>query len=404
MKKIGIIGAGPAGMMAAICAKNEKNLVTIFERNDFPGKKLLITGGGRCNITNTAFYDDFLTNIIRNRKFIYSSFTSFDNYALMDFLKQNGLDTIEEDCGRVFPKTEKARDVIAIFQKILKQKSIEVKTNTKIEKVYKDKVFYLTDQNNKTYELDYLIIASGGKSYPRTGSDGLGYDLARKLGHKIINPEPVLTPIFIKDRLGMKAISFSNISLTVKTDKKDESIRGDILFNKNFVTGPAALKASSFISGEDIKGLSVDFFPNITYNELDREILSLSEENSKKNLINALAKLTKTSLLEEVTKRLSINPAMKVSELNRSSRKLIIEYLKNFPLTFDRLGGFETAVVSRGGVSVKEINPKTMESKIVEKLFFVGEILDIDSLTGGYNLQVYFSTGHACGTFIKEVT
>ena len=404
MKKIGIIGAGPAGMMAAICAKNENNLVTIFERNDFPGKKLLMTGGGRCNITNTAFYDDFLTNVIRNRKFVYSSFTSFDNYALMDFLKQNGLDTIEEDCGRVFPKTEKARDVIAIFQKILKQKSIEVKTNTKIEKVYKDKVFYLTDQNNKTYELDYLIIASGGKSYPRTGSDGLCYDLARKLAHKIINPEPVLTPIFIKDRLGMKAISFSNISLTVKTDKKDESIRGDILFNKNFVTGPAALKASSFISDEDIKGLSVDFFPNITYNELDREILSLSEENSKKNLINALAKLTKTSLLEEVTKRLSINPAMKVSELNRSSRKLIIEYLKNFPLTFDRLGGFETAVVSRGGVSVKEINPKTMESKIVEKLFFVGEILDIDSLTGGYNLQVYFSTGHACGTFIKEVT
>lgn len=403
MKKIGIIGAGPAGMMAAICAKNEKNLVTIFERNDCLGKKLLITGGGRCNITNTAFYDDFLTNIIRNRKFIYSSFTSFDNYALMDFLKQNGLDTIEEDCGRVFPKTEKARDVIAIFQKILKQKSIEVKTNTKIEKVYKDKVFYLTDQNNNSYECDYLIIASGGKSYPRTGSDGLGYDLARKLGHNIINPEPVLTPIFIKDRLSMKAISFSNISLTVKTDKKDESIRGDILFNKNFVTGPAALKASSFISSEDIKGLSVDFFPNITYNELDREILSLSEENSKKNLINALAKLTKTSLLEEVTKRLSINPAMKVSELNRSSRKLIIEYLKNFPLTFDRLAGFETAVVSRGGVSVKEINPKTMESKIVEKLFFVGEILDIDSLTGGYNLQVYFSTGHACGTFIKEV-
>ena len=404
MKRIGIIGAGPAGLMAAICAKNKNNYVTIFEANDKVGKKLLMTGGGRCNITNSAYFDDFLENVVTNKKFIYSAFTNFDNYALIDFLNQNGLETIIEEDGRVFPKSEKAIDIVSFFENKIKEKSIDLKTNTKIKKVYKDKYFYLTDQYDKTYTFDYLIVATGGKSYPKTGSDGNGYLLACKLGHRIIDPRAVLVPIFINNKLFLKAQSFKDVSLNIKTKDENLSVSGDLLINANFLTGPAALKASSFILGKNIVKFSIDFLPDLTYNELEKHILDLIGDNTKKTLGNALRSLINSSFLEEILRLGKIDINKNVSELTKEDRKAIVTYIKDFKIDFARLGSFESAVVTRGGIDLKDVNPQNMESRLQDGLFFVGEILDIDSLTGGFNLQTYFSTAYAAGTYIKENT
>ena len=404
MKKIGIIGAGPAGMMAAICAKNENNQVTIFDSNEDVGKKLLMTGGGRCNLTNISFYDEFLENIVRNKKFIYSSFNKFDNYELINFLNENGINTIVEEDGRVFPESEKANDVLYFFRKKLIDKSVKIKSNIKIKKVYYDGLFYLTDSNEKTYTFDYLIIATGGKSYPNTGSDGFGYELAKKLGHNIINPRPVLVPIFIKDKLNIRALSLKDSRINIKTDKKDVSVDGDILLNSNFITGPCALKASSFIMDEKIIGLSIDFCKDKTYNDLDTEIIDLINLNPRKTIENSLKPLFAEALLKLLMEKTGIDSNKKAGEFSKDERKLLIAEIKSFDLEFDRFGSFESSIVTRGGVDVREINPKNMESKLIKNLFFVGEILDIDGLTGGYNLQICFSTAYAAGSFIKENT
>ena len=402
MKTIGIIGAGPAGLMAAIQAKNENNQVIIFEKNDRIGKKLLITGGGRCNITNMAYYDDFLANVITNRKFLYSSYSRFDNYALIDLLNENGIETIVEDNGRVFPKSQKSSDIVKFFEDKIKEKSIDIKMNTDIKKIYKDEIFYLTDQNNKTYSCDNLIIATGGKSYPNTGSDGYGYTLADKMGHEIVEAKAVLVPIFIKDNLNLKAQSFKEVQINIETDQGQASISGDLMINAKFLTGPAALKASSFMVDKKIKSLAIDFLPKQSYNEIEEEILNLIKRNSKKSIGNALKSILNFSLLEVIFFLLNIDINKKASELTRDERNSITEKIKSFNLQFERLGSFQSAIVTRGGVDVASINPKNMQSRLVDGLFFVGEILDIDSLTGGFNLQTYLSTAYAAGTYIKE--
>lgn len=402
MKTIGIIGAGPAGLMAAIQAKNENNQVIIFEKNDRIGKKLLMTGGGRCNITNMAYYDDFLANVITNRKFLYSSYSRFDNYALIDLLNDNGIETIVENNGRVFPKSQKALDIVKFFEDKIKEKSIDIKMNTDIKKIYKDEIFYLTDQNNKTYSCDNLIIATGGKSYPNTGSDGYGYTLADKMGHKIVEAKAVLVPIFIKDNLNLKAQSFKEVQINIETDQGQASISGDLMINAKFLTGPVALKASSFMVDKKIKSLAIDFLPKQSYNEIEEEILNLIKRNSKKSIGNALKSILNFSLLEVIFFLLNIDINKKASELTRDERNSITEKIKSFNLQFERLGSFQSAIVTRGGVDVASINPKNMQSRLVDGLFFVGEILDIDSLTGGFNLQTYLSTAYAAGTYIKE--
>lgn len=402
MKTIGIIGAGPAGLMAAIQAKNDNNQVIIFEKNDRIGKKLLMTGGGRCNITNVAYYDDFLANVMTNRKFLYSSYSKFDNYALIDLLNENGIETIVEDNGRVFPKSQKSSDIVKFFEDKIKEKSIDLKTNTNIKKIYKDEIFYLTDQNNRTYTCDNLIIATGGRSYPNTGSDGYGYTLADKLGHEIVEAKAVLVPIFIKDNLNLKAQSFKEVQINIETDQGQASISGDLMINAKFLTGPAALKASSFMVDKKIKSLVIDFLPKQSYNEIEEEILNLIKRNSKKSIGNALKSILNFSLLEVIFFLLNIDINKKASELTRDERNSITEKIKSFNLQFERLESFQSAIVTRGGVDVASINPKNMQSRLVDGLFFVGEILDIDSLTGGFNLQTYLSTAYAAGTYIKE--
>lgn len=402
MKTIGIIGAGPAGLMTAIQAKNDNNQVIIFEKNDRIGKKLLMTGGGRCNITNVAYYDDFLANVMTNRKFLYSSYSKFDNYALIDLLNENGIETIVEENGKVFPKSQKSSDIVKFFEDEIKEKSIDLKTNTNIKKIYKDEIFYLTDQNNRTYTCDNLIIATGGRSYPNTGSDGYGYTLADKLGHKIVQAKAVLVPIFIKDNLNLKAQSFKEVKINIETDQGQISISGDLLINAKFLTGPAALKASSFMVDKKIKSLAIDFLPKQSYNEIEEEILNLIKRNSKKSIGNALKNILNFSLLEVIFFLLNIDMNKKASELTKDERNAIIEKIKSFNLQFERLGSLQSAIVTRGGVDVASLNPKNMQSRLVDGLFFVGEILDIDSLTGGFNLQTYLTTAYAAGTYIKE--
>ena len=402
MKTIGIIGAGPAGLMASIQAKNDNNQVIIFEKNDRIGKKLLMTGGGRCNITNVAYYDDFLANVMTNRKFLYSSYSKFDNYALIDLLNENGIETIVEENGKVFPKSQKSSDIVKFFEDEIKEKSIDLKTNTNIKKIYKDEIFYLTDQNNRTYTCDNLIIATGGRSYPNTGSDGYGYTLADKLGHKIVQAKAVLVPIFIKDNLNLKAQSFKEVKINIETDQGQIFISGDLMINAKFLTGPAALKASSFMVDKKIKSLVIDFLPKQSYNEIEEEILNLIKRNSKKSIGNALKNILNFSLLEVIFFLLNIDMNKKASELTKDERNAIIEKIKSFNLQFERLGSFQSAIVTRGGVDVSSLNPKNMQSRLVDGLFFVGEILDIDSLTGGFNLQTYLTTAYAAGTYIKE--
>lgn len=404
MKKIGIIGAGPAGMMAALIAKNESNEITLFDTNRDLGKKLLMTGGGRCNLTNTAFYDDFLNCVVRNKKFTYSAFSQFDNFSLIDFFNKNGLETINEEDGRVFPKSEKSSDVISFFSKKLENNSVKLKLGTSIRKVYYDKQFYLTDNNNKSYSFDCLIIATGGRSYPNTGSDGYGYELAKKLGHNIISPRPVLVPIFIKDKLNIRSLSLTDVRIKMASDIKNISIDGDILLNSNFVTGPGAFRASSFMVDEKINNLSIDFCKDITYNELDTKIIDLIKVNPKKSIENALKSLLQDSLLKLIIEKAGIDPSKKTSEFSKEERKLLVDKIKSFDLIFEKFGSFESAIVTRGGVDVKEVNPKNMESKLVKNLFFVGEVLDVDCLTGGYNLQMCFSTAYAAANFIKEIS
>lgn len=402
MKTIGIIGAGPAGLMASIQAKNDNNQVIIFEKNDRIGKKLLMTGGGRCNITNVAYYENFLANVITNRKFLYSSYSKFDNYALIDLLNENGIETIVEDNGRVFPKSQKASDIVKFFEDKIKEKSIDLKMNTNIKKIYKDEIFYLTDQNNRTYSCDNLIIATGGRSYPNTGSDGYGYTLADKLGHKIVEAKAVLVPIFIKDNLNLKAQSFKEVKINIETDQGQISISGDLMINAKFLTGPAALKASSFMVDKKIKSLAIDFLPKQSYNEIEEEFLNLIKRNSKKSIGNSLKSILNFSMLEVIFFLLNIDMNKKASELTKDERNAIIEKIKSFNLQFERLGSFQSAIVTRGGVDVASLNPKNMQSRLVDGLFFVGEILDIDSLTGGFNLQTYLTTAYAAGSYIKE--
>lgn len=401
MKKIGIIGAGPAGLMTAILAKNKHNEIYILERNSKIGRKLKMTGGGRCNITNLSFDGDFLDKVVRNKKFIYSAFSKFNNYDMIDFFENEGIATISEEDGRVFPKSQNSQSLIDFFYKKINDLGINLLTKTKVVDINKDEKFIVKTNENQ-FEFDSLILATGGKSYPKTGSDGLGFDLCKNLGHAVTKTRPVLVPIFIKDKLNIKALSLNDVGLSLESDKSTIYQVGDILINSNFITGPAVLRASSLIDADKVKNIYIDFFTKYTYNELDDLLLDLINQNPKKSILNILKSIINDSLVGVIGQRLKIDKNLRASELSRDLRISIIENLKKFKLNFLKFGGYESAVVTRGGVDLSEINPSTMMSKKIENLFFVGEILDIDSLTGGYNLQIYFSTAYACGGYIRE--
>ncbi|EGC82580.1 NAD(P)/FAD-dependent oxidoreductase [Anaerococcus prevotii] len=401
MMRIGIIGAGPSGIFTAINLKNENNEVYLIDKNKEIGKKLAITGNGRCNITNIAPYEDFLDNIIRNRSFMYSSFSKFDNYSLLDFLSDNEIETVVENGGKVFPKSLKSTDVIEMFEDILLEKKVKLISNTEVESIKKSNNFIVTT-NKGEFDFDYLVLATGGKSYPRTGSTGDGYTFAKRLGHKIIDQTPSLAPIHISDGFNIKALNLRDVTLNVSTNDKAYSEKGDLLLTKRFLTGPITLKAQARASRDEITDMWIDLFPKYSYESLEGVLLQLLIKNPKKNISNVLKEIINESLAMCILNRLEIDINIKANQLEKENRKALIDCLKCLRFKAVNNTSFNSAVVTSGGVDVSEINPKTMESKLVNGLYIVGELLDVDALTGGFNLQIAFTTGYAASLAIRE--
>lgn len=401
MMKIGIIGAGPSGIFTAINLKNENNEVYLIDKNKEIGKKLAITGNGRCNITNIAPYEDFLDNIIRNRNFMYSSFSKFDNYSLLDFLSDNEIETVVENDGKVFPKSMKSTDIIEMFEDILLEKKVKFISNTEVESIKKSNDFLVTT-NKGEFDFDYLVLATGGKSYPKTGSTGDGYTFAKRLGHKIIDQTPSLAPIHISDGFNIKALNLRDVTLNVNTNDKAYSEEGDLLLTNRFLTGPIALKVQARASRDDITDMWIDLFPNYSNNTLEDIFLELLMKNPKKNISNVLKEIINESLAICILDRLDIDINIKANQLEKENRKALIDCLKCLRFKAVNNTSFSSAVVTSGGVDVSEINPKTMESKLVDGLYIVGELLDVDALTGGFNLQFAFTTGYAASFAIRE--
>lgn len=402
---IGIIGAGAAGVFTAINAKNKNNKVSIIEKNKQIGKKLFITGKGRCNITNAKFFDEFLDNIVVNKKFMYSSFTNFDNYALMDYLENKGLKLVVQRGDRVFPKSEKSSDVIKFFENLIKKNHIDIKLNEKVEKIIKDeKRKFIVKTNKDTYSFDKLVIATGGLSYPLTGSTGDGYKFAKEFSHNLIETKPALCPIKFKDKDldSLNGISLRNVSLNVETKDRNFSEFGEMLIGKNFITGPIVLTMSSLINKSQVKCLYIDLKPALDFEKLDNRLVRDFENDLNKDIVNVLKNLLLNAFVEVILERAKIDFHKKVNQITKEERYKLIDVIKHFKLEFNGLSHVKNAVVTSGGVDCKEINPKNMESKKVSGLYFVGEVTDVDALTGGYNLQIAFSQAYACAEDLRS--
>ena len=458
--KIVIIGGGPAGMMSAISAKekNPKNEVIILEKNNQLGKKLLITGKGRCNITSSLDMEDFIKNIPGNGRFLYSAFNEFTNKDIINFLKEEGLEVKKERGDRIFPVTDKSLDVLKCFEKRIKKLEIEVKYNVKVEKILvknenkiskekndmfldkeeitinedkkptdEDKIptdekeislkqdkmsIYGVKTNIGIIKADKVILATGGKSYPLTGSTGDGYNLAKELGHKITEIKPSLVPLEIYEKdicSNLQGLSLKNVLINIIDKNKGKVIYndfGEMIFTHFGVSGPIILSASAHLVRykniaqllkENKIILKIDFKPALDEQKLDARILRDFEEIKNKQFKNSLDKLLPQKLIPVIIKKTNIDEEKRVNLIKKEERKKLVSLIKNFEVTISKFRPIEEAIITAGGISIKDINPKTMESKIVKNLFFAGEIIDVDAYTGGFNLQIAYSTGYVAG-------
>ncbi|MDI3310723.1 MAG: NAD(P)/FAD-dependent oxidoreductase [Thermoanaerobacterium sp.] len=402
MKRVFVIGCGPSGMMAAIMSSLKGNEVVIFEKNDRPGKKLMITGKGRCNITNSASIKEFIENTPTNGKFLYSALNSFSNTDLIDFFNKNGLMTKVERGGRVFPVSDKAIDVLDALLKLIKKNHIEIRFNSKVTDILTDgKCVKGIIVNGEKEFCDSLILSTGGKSYPSTGSTGDGYDMAKRLGHKIIEPHPALVPLVTAEDVSeMMGLTLKNIN--VKLCINGKLVReefGEMLFTHFGLSGPVILTLSSFFKtvkdGDVI--IKLDLKPALNYEKLDERLQRDFKKYAKKELKNSLNDLLPRSLIPYIIKASSLDPDKKVSEISKAERSALINIVKDLEFHIKSKRSINEAIITSGGVSTKEINPKTMESRLIKGLFFAGEIIDVDALTGGFNLQISFSTGYLAG-------
>lgn len=406
--KTAIIGGGPAGMMAAIAA-SEKSQVTLYEKNDILGKKLLITGKGRCNLTNAGTEDEIIEAFGKNGRFLFSALNSFSNKDLMNFFEKRGLPLKVERGKRVFPESDKSLDVLRVLEKELNEKNIKILKNTSVKKinVLENNGFEIvTEKGNETY--DALVITTGGKSYPKTGSTGDGYIFARSLGHSVSALSPYLIPLEtnqedIKELMGL---SLKNVLLKafVNGKKKGEEF-GEMIFTHFGISGPVVLTLSKIavdaLKKEKNKVVYyIDFKPALSFDELDKRIIRDFEKYNNKQFKNALDDLLPRKMIPVVLNRSGIDEEKKVNQISKEERKIIIDLLKDFPVEISGTRPLSEAIVTSGGISLKEINPKTMESKLYPGLFFAGEILDLDGVTGGYNLQEAFSTGFLAGSSV----
>ena len=412
MRNTVIIGGGPAGLMAAISSAKNEDKVTIIEKMNSCGKKLLITGKGRCNITNNAQMDKFMANTPTNPKFLYGVFNNFTNKDIIELLESEGVKTKVERGERVFPVSDRAQDVLEALLHILKKENVQILTNTTAKRIITDaekNVLGVELDDGKEIKADKIILATGGKSYPVTGSTGDGYRIAKDLGHTITKIEPSLVPLTSHDEVCKKLQGLSLRNVAIRLQICDKVVYKDfveMLFTHFGVSGPIVLSASSYlvktknieqILKEDKVELEIDLKPALSEEKLDARILRDFEEQKNKQFKNSLDKLLPQKLIPVIIEKTNINESKKINEITKQERQKLVNELKHFKISINGTRPIEEAIVTSGGINIKEINPKTMESKLINGLYFAGEIIDVDCLTGGYNLQVAWSTGYTAG-------
>ena len=406
MKNVVITGGGPAGMMAAITAARRGFKVTLVEKNEKLGKKLFITGKGRCNITNAGDSEDLFNSIVTNRKFMFSSFNGFSNYDTLGFFDELGLHIKIERGNRVFPESDHSSDVIGTLNRELKRLSVDVRLNTEVKDIIVNGgkatgVVVKCSGKESTIQADNVIVATGGNSYQSTGSTGDGYRFARKLGHSVTPIVPALVPFNVAEdwESDLQGLSLKNVSIVVLDGKQEiYSDFGEMLFTHFGVSGPLILSASSFaarrIKEHPLK-LVIDLKPALSQEQLDERILRDFDEEKNKAFKNSLDKLLPKKMIPVIVRLSDIDGNKKVNEITKQERQKLVSLIKGLELTITGLRGFNEAIITQGGINVREINPTTMESKLVKNLYFAGEVLDVDALTGGFNLQIAWSTGYA---------
>lgn len=381
--------------------------VTLADKNEKTGKKLYITGKGRCNVTNECDGKEFLASVVSNPKFLMSAINAFDSYDTVDFLQKNGLNTVTERGNRVFPASQKSSDVIKTFTDYCRKNGVKILLSAKVVGVKSDGEDFVVSFSDKTERFQKVIVATGGLSYPSTGSTGDGYEIAKSFGHKIVKPVQALVPIELNEPWVQKlsGLSLKNVRCTVTAGEKEiASDFGEMLFTHKGVSGPIILSLSSKINRLNPNGLKlvVDLKPALSDDVLDARLQRDFAELNLKQFKNSLDGLLPKSLVPVIVGLSKIDPEQKVGQITREQRKNLVHLLKNLTFSVKKLAGFEEAIVTAGGVDVKEINPKTMESKLQKGLYFVGEVLDVDALTGGFNIQIALSTAYCLATHIME--
>ena len=415
--KVVIIGGGPAGMLSAISAGTNKNDVTILEKMNMLGRKLLITGKGRCNITSSIPIDEFIKNVPGNGKFLYSCLNNFTNEDILNILKEEGLQTKVERGNRVFPITDKSQDVLQALLNRLKKLKVKIEVGANVKEILTKQdivngVKYIQGGKEKVIKADKVILATGGKSYSATGSTGDGYELAKKVGHTVTEIKPSLVPISTKGKdleicRRMQGLSLKNVAIKIKDAKNNKIIYedfGEMIFTHFGVSGPVILSGSAHLlryKKEDIRQgnikLIIDLKPALDVQKLDDRILRDFSLEKNKIFKNSLDNLLPQKMISTVIELSGIDQNKKVNEITREERVRLVQLLKNFEITLHDFRPIEEAIITAGGISIKEINPKTMESKLIKGLYFAGEIIDVDAYTGGFNLQIAYSTGYTAG-------
>ncbi len=432
MSNIVVIGAGPAGMMAAITAAKAGHQVTLLEKNEKVGKKLFITGKGRCNVTNACEVEDLFANVMEHSKFLYSAIYGFDNQAVMQFFEDAGCRLKIERGQRVFPESDHSSDVIRALEKEMRSTGVNLLLNREVESLVIEDIGEIADKaetkskkkklqqtglvkgvklkNKEVLSADKIIVATGGASYVLTGSTGDGYRFARNAGHTVTELSPALVPFTIEENWckQLQGLSLRNVSVTVEAEGKTiYSDFGEMLFTHYGVSGPLILSASSFyVHNKKVQGkrakLFIDLKPALTVEQLDKRILREFDENKNKQFKNAITSLFPAKMLPIMPILAGIDPDKKVNEITKEERERFVNLIKHLELTIVGIRDYNEAIVTKGGVCVSEVNPSTMESKLVKGLFFAGEVLDLDAMTGGYNLQIAWSTGKLAGECATE--
>lgn len=418
MPKVIVIGGGPAGMMAAITAAENGNDVTIIEKMPSFGRKLLITGKGRCNITSSLYMSEFIKNTPGNGRFLYSAFQNYTNKDIIEFLKRQGLEVKEERGNRIFPVTDKSIDVLNCFKKRIDELKIKCKLDTRVEKILiKNNEVLGVRTNKEIIQTEKIILATGGKSYPLTGSTGDGYKIAKDLGHVITPIKPSLVPLEVYEKEECKklqGLSLRNVGIKIIDSERKKMIYedfGEMVFTHFGISGPIILSGSAHLARyKDIDyllkkryvNLSIDLKPALTEEQLDDRILRDFKEFKNKQFKHSLDKLLPQKLIPLIIELSGIDENKRVNEITKTERKRLVQLLKCFTITIKAFRPVEEAIITSGGINVREINPKTMESKLIKGLYFAGEIIDVDAYTGGFNLQIAYSTGYTAGISVSE--